>query len=114
MNDNFLNSSNAPYVAELYSKYCKDPNSVDENWNNFSQEKKDEYCKVFYKHVLPIPKGMNFIEAAAIPENFFTVWTNLSTICRGVLLSGFPIPKSIISLPFSLSLAFNSLISAKT
>ena len=35
MNDNFLNSSNAPYVAELYSKYCKDPNSVDENWNNF-------------------------------------------------------------------------------
>ena len=36
-----------------------------------------EYCKVFYKHVLPIPKGMNFIEAAAIPENFFTVWYNL-------------------------------------
>ena len=35
MNNNFLNSSNAPYVAELYSKYCKDPNSVDENWNNF-------------------------------------------------------------------------------
>ena len=36
-----------------------------------------EYCKVFYKHVLPIPKGMNFNEAAAIPENFFTVWYNL-------------------------------------
>ena len=36
-----------------------------------------EYCKVFYKHVLPIPKGMNFIEAAALPENFFTVWYNL-------------------------------------
>ena len=36
-----------------------------------------EYCKVFYKHVLPIPKGMSFNEAAAIPENFFTVWYNL-------------------------------------
>lgn len=36
-----------------------------------------EYCKVFFKHVLPIPKGMSFIEAAAIPENFFTVWYNL-------------------------------------
>ena len=36
-----------------------------------------EYCKAFYKHVLPIPKGMNFNEAAAIPENFFTVWYNL-------------------------------------
>ena len=39
-----------------------------------------EYCKVFYKHVLPIPKGMNFIEAATIPENFFTVWYNLFEI----------------------------------
>ena len=36
-----------------------------------------EYCKVFFKHVLPIPKGMSFVEAAAIPENFFTVWYNL-------------------------------------
>ena len=36
-----------------------------------------EYCKVFYKHVLSIPRGLKFIEAAAIPENFFTVWYNL-------------------------------------
>tara|TARA_A100001015_G_C15041234_1_gene739776 strand:+ start:683 stop:1681 length:999 start_codon:yes stop_codon:yes gene_type:complete len=36
-----------------------------------------EYCKVFWKHVLPIPKGMDFFQAAAIPENFFTVWYNL-------------------------------------
>ena len=36
-----------------------------------------EYCKVFFKHVLPIPKGMSYIEAAAIPENFFTVWYNI-------------------------------------
>ncbi|MAJ24220.1 MAG: NAD(P)H-quinone oxidoreductase [Rickettsiales bacterium] len=36
-----------------------------------------EYCKVHYKHALSIPKGMNYVEAAAIPENFFTVWYNL-------------------------------------
>ena len=36
-----------------------------------------QYCKVFFKHVLPIPKGMSYIEAAAIPENFFTVWYNI-------------------------------------
>ena len=36
-----------------------------------------EYCKVYYKHVLPLPKGMSYIEAAAIPENFFTVWYNI-------------------------------------
>jgi NADPH2:quinone reductase len=27
--------------------------------------------------VLPIPKGFSLIEAAAIPETFFTVWTNV-------------------------------------
>jgi NADPH2:quinone reductase len=26
---------------------------------------------------LPIPTGLSFIEAAALPENFFTVWSNL-------------------------------------
>jgi NADPH:quinone reductase-like Zn-dependent oxidoreductase len=31
-----------------------------------------EYCKVFYKHVLPIPKGMSFIEAAAVPVKKFS------------------------------------------
>ena len=36
-----------------------------------------EYCKVFFKHVLPIPKGISYIEASAIPENFFTVWYNI-------------------------------------
>ena len=36
-----------------------------------------EYCKVYYKHVLPIPKGMSYVSAAAIPENFFTVWYNV-------------------------------------
>src|SRR6267154_5058225 len=26
---------------------------------------------------LPVPKGISMVEAAAIPETFFTVWTNL-------------------------------------
>ena len=35
MNDSFLNSANAPYVAELYFKYTQNPKSIDESWNSF-------------------------------------------------------------------------------
>ena len=35
MNDSFLNSANAPYVAELYFKYTQNPKSIDESWKNF-------------------------------------------------------------------------------
>ena len=35
MNDSFLNSANAPYVAELFIKFKEDPNSIDHSWNNF-------------------------------------------------------------------------------
>ena len=35
---------------------------------------------------LPVPKGMEFVEAAAIPETFFTVWTNVFE--RGRLAAG--------------------------
>ena len=35
MNDTFLNSANAPYVAELYFKYTQSPNSIDESWKSF-------------------------------------------------------------------------------
>ena len=35
---------------------------------------------------LPIPKGWSLIEAASIPENFFTVWSNVFD--RGLLESG--------------------------
>ena len=35
MNDTFLNSANAPYVAELYSKFRNDPESVDTAWKDF-------------------------------------------------------------------------------
>ena len=36
-----------------------------------------EYVKTTISTVLPLPKGINIVEAAAIPETFFTVWTNL-------------------------------------
>ena len=35
MNDTFLNSANASYVAELYSKFRNDPESVDTTWKDF-------------------------------------------------------------------------------
>ena len=35
MNDSFLNSANAPYVAELYFKYTQNPKSIDESWKSF-------------------------------------------------------------------------------
>lgn len=36
-----------------------------------------EYCVTPASHCLPIPKGLSLLEAAAIPENYFTVWTNV-------------------------------------
>jgi putative PIG3 family NAD(P)H quinone oxidoreductase len=36
-----------------------------------------EYCAVPGPQVLPIPQGMTAIEAASLPETFFTVWTNV-------------------------------------
>jgi len=36
-----------------------------------------EYCVVHESNVLPLPEGFNMVEAAALPETFFTVWTNL-------------------------------------
>ena len=35
MNVSFLNSANAPYVAELYFKYTQNPKSIDESWKSF-------------------------------------------------------------------------------
>ena len=45
-----------------------------------------EYCAVPAPHCLPIPKGLSVKEAAALPENFFTVWTNVFD--RGRLQAG--------------------------
>lgn len=36
-----------------------------------------EYCVVPESQTLNIPEGVSFIQAAAIPETFFTVWANV-------------------------------------
>ena len=41
-----------------------------------------EFCAADGGHCLPIPAGMSFVEAAAVPETFFTVWYNVFTRCR--------------------------------
>lgn len=45
-----------------------------------------EYCAVPAPHCLPIPRGLSLLEAAALPENFYTVWTNVFD--RGRLKAG--------------------------
>jgi NADPH2:quinone reductase len=45
-----------------------------------------EYCAAPAVHCLPIPKGLTVEQAASLPENWFTVWTNI--IGRGRLKSG--------------------------
>jgi len=45
-----------------------------------------EYCVAHASHCLPVPKGLSIEEAAALPENYFTVWTNVFE--RGALKSG--------------------------
>lgn len=45
-----------------------------------------EFAVVDARHVLPIPQGMSFIEAAGLPETVFTVFTNLFE--RGQLATG--------------------------
>jgi NADPH2:quinone reductase len=36
-----------------------------------------EYCTTPAAFCLPIPKGLKLMEAASLPENFYTVWNNL-------------------------------------
>ncbi|KQQ31857.1 NAD(P)H-quinone oxidoreductase [Duganella sp. Leaf126] len=36
-----------------------------------------EYCVAPIEQVLPVPKGWSMLEAASIPENYFTVWSNV-------------------------------------
>ena len=36
-----------------------------------------QYCVVPASQALPIPDGLDWVQAAAIPETFFTVWANL-------------------------------------
>jgi NADPH2:quinone reductase len=36
-----------------------------------------EYCAVHETNALPVPAGLSLVEAAALPETFFTVWSNV-------------------------------------
>lgn len=45
-----------------------------------------EYCNVPEGQCLPIPENLTFIEAASLPETFFTVWSNVFD--RGQLKPG--------------------------
>ena len=45
-----------------------------------------EYCVAPVVQCLPVPKGWSFVEAASLPETFFTVWSNVFE--RGHLQAG--------------------------
>jgi NADPH2:quinone reductase len=45
-----------------------------------------EYCTVPEAQALPVPKGLSALEAASLPETFFTVWSNVYD--RGRLAPG--------------------------
>jgi NADPH:quinone reductase len=45
-----------------------------------------EFCIAHESHALPVPAGLSLIEAAAVPETFFTVWYNMFE--RGRLTAG--------------------------
>ena len=45
-----------------------------------------EYCTAPAPQVLPVPDGLSLTEAGAVPETYFTVWTNVFD--RGRLASG--------------------------
>jgi NADPH2:quinone reductase len=45
-----------------------------------------QYAVVHESNALPVPTGLSLIEAAAIPETYFTVWTNVFQ--RGALKAG--------------------------
>ena len=36
-----------------------------------------QFCAAPASHCLPIPSGLTLVEAASLPETFFTVWSNL-------------------------------------
>jgi NADPH:quinone reductase len=45
-----------------------------------------EYCVAPEVQALPVPKGLSLVEAASLPETFFTVWSNVYD--RGRLAPG--------------------------
>jgi NADPH:quinone reductase len=45
-----------------------------------------EYALVDARHALPVPAGLDYVQAAALPETVFTVWSNVFE--RGQLRAG--------------------------
>ncbi|MGE5516736.1 MAG: NAD(P)H-quinone oxidoreductase [Bacteroidota bacterium] len=45
-----------------------------------------EYVTADARHCLPVPKGFDMVQAASLPETFFTVWHNVFE--RGALTAG--------------------------
>jgi NADPH:quinone reductase-like Zn-dependent oxidoreductase len=45
-----------------------------------------ECCAAPWQQCLPLPAGLDFVAAAALPETTFTVWTNV--FGRGRLVAG--------------------------
>jgi putative PIG3 family NAD(P)H quinone oxidoreductase len=45
-----------------------------------------EFCTVDARHCLPVPEGLSLAQAAALPENYITVWANL--FATGVVETG--------------------------
>ncbi|MDB5798168.1 MAG: NAD(P)H-quinone oxidoreductase [Paucimonas sp.] len=48
-----------------------------------------EYCAAPLAQCLPVPKGLSAVEAASLPETFFTVWSNVfdrAHLCAGETL----------------------------
>ncbi len=45
-----------------------------------------EYCRVDEGHCLPVPVNLSMVEAAAVPETYFTVWYNV--FMRAGLIAG--------------------------
>ena len=41
-----------------------------------------EFCSAPAAHCLPVPRGLSMLEAAGVPENFFTVWVNVFDTCK--------------------------------
>jgi NADPH:quinone reductase len=45
-----------------------------------------QFCVAPARHALPIPSGLSLVQAAGLPENWFTVWANLidmAGLCSG-------------------------------
>ena len=54
-----------------------------------------EYCVVHEDNALPVPEGLSAVEAAGIPETFFTVWTNVFER-GGSRPGGVPVPWRLV------------------